>query len=78
MPDLDAEIRWTRGRVLGEAAWRRLCQAGGLDPKDPELDQRRLDFVAAVQSAAFVMEDSGFEGLEDWLELERAGIDDDD
>lgn len=68
---VDREIRWTRGRVLGEAVWRTICAKAGLDPKDETLHQRRDNLVAAVQGATAVMEESGFEGLEDWLKMEE-------
>ena len=68
--DLEAEIRASRGRVLGEAVWRRLCLAGGLDPKDPDQAEPRAAIVAAVQAASSVLDEAGFDGLENWLEME--------
>lgn len=69
--DLDAEIRATRGTVLGESVWRFMATAGGLDPKDPALEPQRRKLVDAVQAASMVMDESGFEGLVDWLEMEE-------
>ena len=69
--DLDAEIRATRGRVLGEAAWSRLAQRANQDPKDPRYQQLREATVETIGAALMVLEESGFEGLVDWLDLEE-------
>lgn len=69
--NLDAEIRATRGAVLGEAVWRRMCQVTGLDPKDERWVDERGWIVQAVSGAAQVMDEAGFEGLEDWLKMEE-------
>lgn len=70
--DVDREIRQTRGRILGEAVWRRLCQAAGIGPKDPARQAERERVVTAIQAAAAVLDETGFEGLEEWLEMEEA------
>lgn len=72
--DIDAEIRSTRGRILGEAVWRRTCQQAGADPKSPELFELHRATVGVVQAAFMVLDESGFVGLNDWLELEEAGL----
>lgn len=67
---LDLQIRRSRGQVLAEAVWRRLCMLGGSDPKDPALMAERTKVVTAVAAALTVMEGGGFEDLERWLEIE--------
>lgn len=69
--DLDAEIRATRGEVLGEAVWRRFCIAADRDPKEELLRPWHSSFVQIVQACLMAMEESGFEGLEDWLQMEE-------
>lgn len=72
--DLDAEIRSTRGRILGEAVWRRTCQLAGADPKAPELLELHGATVVTVQAAFMVLDESGFVGLNDWLDLEEGAL----
>jgi len=69
--DIDAEIRATRGRVLGEALWRVLCIRRGDDPKDPDLSFERKRIVSSSQATFQVMDEVGFQGLEEWLEMEE-------
>lgn len=71
MSDLDAEIRATRGTVLGESVWRLFASQGGLDPKDPTLATLKGKIVDAVRATSMVMDESGFEGVVDWLEMEE-------
>jgi hypothetical protein len=67
---VEQEIRKTRGRVLGEAVWRRFAQAAGQDPKDENLAAERKRMVSAVTAALSTMDEAGFEGLETWLDME--------
>jgi hypothetical protein len=69
--NLDAEIRAARGRALGEAVWVRRCQKDGTDPKDPDRQAERDDVVETVAAASQILEEAGFDGLSDWLDMER-------
>jgi hypothetical protein len=70
-PDyIEHQERVSRGTVLGEGVWRRMCQESGQDPKDPALAPEHHKVVGAICAAFVVMEGAGFEGLERWLELE--------
>lgn len=69
--NINAEIRATRGRVLGEGVWRFLAIRGGLDPKDPAHADQAEQVVSAVQALSMVMDETGFEGIEDFLKTEE-------
>jgi hypothetical protein len=68
--DLDAEERWSRGTAVGEAAWIRLCRAGGRDPKSVGLDREHGAMVEAIRAAFLSLEVDGMDGLSDWLDME--------
>lgn len=74
--NIDAEIRATRGTILGEAAWRRLALERGIGAKDPAYDDEREQFVKIVGGALAVMDEAGFDGLEIWLQMEESHHDD--
>lgn len=69
---IDLQERLSRGTVLGEAIWQRMCQAASRDPTDPNLAVERAKLVEAVTGGFVVMEGAGFEGLQSWLELEAS------
>ena len=69
--DVDAEIRATRGRVLGESLWRVLCVRRGDDPKDPDLALEKKRIVSAGMATFQVLDEVGFEGVDEWLQLEE-------
>lgn len=69
--DVDAEMRATRGRVLGESLWRVLCIRRGDDPKDADLALEKKRIVSAAMGTFQVLDEVGFDGLDEWLELEE-------
>lgn len=69
---IEHQERMSRGTVLGEGVWRRMCQESGRDPKDVALAAEHQKVVQAIMAGFVVMEGAGFDGLQEWLELEAS------
>lgn len=69
---VERDVEWGRATMLGEAVWHRIASRSRVDPKSQKLIRMHDEVVSMVRSAAFVIEQSGFEGLATWLAAESA------